>query len=168
MTMSRGGNRDLADAIRHHRDGNIGRAAKLYRRAIDKSAGHFLAYHHLSIIEAQAANFAIAESLNRKALELRPADPDVWLVRGNVDPKAVMTQYKHLISAAHVKDLAPEGECLDEDGWADVGYGRLDWKDLWGFSRGLGARWMVLEHDKPNDAARFASRSADFLRKTVA
>lgn len=84
MPMSRGGNRDLADAIRHHRDGNIGRAAKLYRRAIDKSAGHFLAYHHLSIIEAQAANFAIAESLNLKAIELRPADPDVWLVRGNV------------------------------------------------------------------------------------
>ena len=91
-----------------------------------------------------------------------------WLVRGNVDPKAVMTQYKHLISAAHVKDLAPEGECLDEDGWADVGHGRLDWKDLWGFCRGLGARWMVLEHDKPNDAARFARRSAAFLRQTVA
>ena len=90
-----------------------------------------------------------------------------WLVRGNVDPKAVMTQYKHLISAAHVKDLAPEGECLDEDGWADVGHGRLDWKDLWGFCRGLGARWMVLEHDKPNDAARFARRSAAFLRQTL-
>lgn len=78
------GNRDLADAIRHHRDGNIGRAARLYRRAIDRSAGHFLAYHHLSIIEAQAAKFASAEALNHKALGLKPDDPDVWLVRGNV------------------------------------------------------------------------------------
>jgi len=82
--MSRSGNRDLADAIRHHRDGNIGRAVKLYRRAIDKSAGHFLAYHHLSIIEARAANFTSAESLNQEALKLRADDPDVWLVRGNV------------------------------------------------------------------------------------
>lgn len=82
--MSLDGNRDLADAIRHHRDGNIGRAAKLYRRAIGKSAGHFLAYHHLSIIEAQAEKFASAEALNHEALELKPDDPDVWLVRGNV------------------------------------------------------------------------------------
>lgn len=82
--MSRGGIRDIEDAIRHHAEGNIGRAVKLYRRAIDKSPGHFLAYHHLSIIEATAANFASAESLNQRALELRPNDPDVWLVRGNV------------------------------------------------------------------------------------
>lgn len=82
--MSRDGSRDLADAIRHHRDGNIGRAVKLYRRAIGKSAGHFLAYHHLSIIEAQAANFVSAESLNHEALGLKPDNPDVWLVRGNV------------------------------------------------------------------------------------
>lgn len=82
--MLRDGNRDLADALRHHRDGNVGRAVKLYRRVIDKSAGHFLAYHHLSIIEAQAANFASAESLNREAVGLNPGDPDAWLVRGNV------------------------------------------------------------------------------------
>lgn len=82
--MSRDGGRDLADAIRYHGDGNIGRAVKLYRRVIDKSPGHFVAYHHLSIIEAAAANFTSAESLNRKALELRPNDPDVWLVRGNI------------------------------------------------------------------------------------
>ena len=90
-----------------------------------------------------------------------------WLVRGGADPKAVMTKYKHLISAAHVKDIAPAGQCLDEDGWADVGHGLMDWKDMWGFCRGVGARWMVLEHDKPSDAPRFARRSAEFLRATV-
>ena len=91
-----------------------------------------------------------------------------WLMRGNADPKAVMTKYQHLVTAAHVKDIAPAGQCLDEDGWADVGHGVLDWKELWSFCRGLGARWMVLEHDKPSDAARFARRSAEFLRATVA
>ena len=91
-----------------------------------------------------------------------------WLVRGNADPKAVMTKYKYLVTAAHVKDIAPAGECLDEDGWADVGHGVMDWKDMWDFCRGLGARWMVLEHDKPSDAPRFARRSAEYLRATVA
>ena len=91
-----------------------------------------------------------------------------WLVRGDVDPKAVMAKYQHFITAAHVKDIAPIGECLDEDGWADVGHGTMDWKHLWQFCRQAGARWMVLEHDKPNDAARFAQRSADYLRATVA
>jgi len=95
--MSRGGDRDLADAIRHHRDGNIGRAVRLYRRAIDKSAGYFLAYHHLSIIEAQAANFASAEALNQEALELKPDDPDVWLVRGNV--LAELSRYEEAVTA---------------------------------------------------------------------
>ncbi len=91
-----------------------------------------------------------------------------WLVRGNADPKAVMTTYKHLMTAAHVKDIAPAGLCRDEDGWADVGHGVMDWQDMWAFCRGLGARWMVLEHDKPSDAPRFARRSAEFLRATVA
>ena len=91
-----------------------------------------------------------------------------WVVRGNTAPKPLMTKYRHLITALHVKDIAPEGQCLDEDGWADVGHGVLDWKDLWAFGLGLGARWMVLEHDKPNDAGRFARRSADYLRATVA
>ncbi len=90
-----------------------------------------------------------------------------WVVRGGADPKALMTKYQHILSAAHVKDIAPEGQCLDEDGWADVGHGVLDWKDLWAFCRGKGARWMVLEHDKPNDAGRFARRSAEYLRATV-
>lgn len=82
--MPRGNSRDLAEAIRHHSEGRIDRAARLYRRAIDKSPGQFLAYHHLSIIEAAAAKFSSAESLNQKALELRPNEPDAWLVRGNV------------------------------------------------------------------------------------
>ena len=82
--MSRVNIRDIEDAVRHQAEGNIGRAAKLYRRVIEKSPGAFLAYHHLSIIEATTANFASAEALNQKALELRPEDPDVWLVRGNV------------------------------------------------------------------------------------
>jgi GTP-dependent phosphoenolpyruvate carboxykinase len=87
-----------------------------------------------------------------------------WLVRGNVDPKAWMTRYQSKVTAAHVKDIAPAGQNLDQDGWADVGHGVLDWRDLWTFCRSVGARWMVVEHDKPSDPGASARASLAFLR----
>ena len=86
-----------------------------------------------------------------------------WLVRGGADPKAWIERYKDRVVSAHVKDIAPAGEALDEDGWADVGHGVLDWHDLWHCCRAAGARWMVVEHDKPADPARCARRSFAFL-----
>ncbi len=87
-----------------------------------------------------------------------------WLVRGNVDPKAWIERYRRLVTAAHVKDIAPAGQNEDQDGWADVGSGTLDWRDLWQTCRKAGARWMVVEHDKPADPARSARSSFEYLR----
>ena len=86
-----------------------------------------------------------------------------WLARGNVDPKAWIERYSRLVTAAHVKDIAPAGQNEDQDGWADVGSGTLDWRDLWRTCRKAGARWMVVEHDKPADPARSARSSFEFL-----
>jgi sugar phosphate isomerase/epimerase len=88
-----------------------------------------------------------------------------WLVRGGVAPEAWLRRYGDRLAAAHVKDIAPEGENLDEDGWADVGAGTLDWRSLWRTCRRLGARWMVVEHDKPSDPARCARASFAYLSK---
>jgi sugar phosphate isomerase/epimerase len=64
------------------------------------------------------------------------------------------------ITAVHVKDIAPAGECVDEDGWADVGQGTLDWKQLIADAKAnTKAKFYVMEHDKPSDAIRFAKRS---------
>ena len=63
-----------------------------------------------------------------------------------------------------MKDIAPAGQNRDQDGWADVGAGVLDWRDLWRACRDAGARWMVVEHDKPKDPARSARASFAFLR----
>ena len=87
-----------------------------------------------------------------------------WLVRGGVEPKAWLERYRSRLTSAHVKDIAASGENEDEDGWADVGAGVLDWHDLWRACRRAGARWMVVEHDKPKDPARTAKASFDFLR----
>lgn len=99
-------------------------------------------------------------------LDLIMADPrfmlelDVaWVARGNQDPLAWIEKYKDRLIAAHVKDIAPAGENLDEDGWADVGDGVLDWKGIMAALRGTSARYFVVEHDNPSDDRRFAERS---------
>lgn len=82
-----------------------------------------------------------------------------WVVRGGADPLAWIERYKDRITAAHVKDLAPAGENADEDGWADVGHGTVDWKAIMAALRAIGVKHFVMEHDNPKDHARFATRS---------
>ena len=86
-----------------------------------------------------------------------------WMVRGGADPEAWLRQHASRITAVHAKDLAPSGEKLDEDGWADVGTGTMDWPHLAKVAKAVGAKWLVAEHDKPNDPARFARASYRFL-----
>lgn len=87
-----------------------------------------------------------------------------WLERGGADPVKLLQRYQPRITSAHVKDLAPEGENVGEDGWADVGSGRLDWRTLWPACLAAGAKWMVVEHDNPADPARSIARSLAFIR----
>jgi sugar phosphate isomerase/epimerase len=87
-----------------------------------------------------------------------------WLVRGGADPKAWIARHRPLVVSAHVKDIAPSGENQDQDGWADAGAGVLDWHDLWRVCRNAGARWMVVEHDKPADPAQSVANSYAFLK----
>lgn len=82
-----------------------------------------------------------------------------WIVRGGADPIATLKRYAGRVSSGHIKDIAPAGQCADEDGWADVGHGTLDWAALIPALKAAGADLFVLEHDTPNDVARFARRS---------
>ena len=87
-----------------------------------------------------------------------------WLVRGDADPVLWLTRYPDRIVSVHAKDLAPPGTKTDEDGWEDVGLGVLDWRNtLAPASVAHGAQWLVAEHDKPSDPARFARNSFAFL-----
>jgi sugar phosphate isomerase/epimerase len=82
-----------------------------------------------------------------------------WIVRAGVDPMPWIEKYRDRITAAHVKDIAPAGQNADEDGWADVGYGTIDWKGIMAALKKIGVRHLILEHDNPKDHARFATRS---------
>jgi sugar phosphate isomerase/epimerase len=82
-----------------------------------------------------------------------------WVIKGGADPLAWIQKYKDRITAAHVKDIAAAGQNTDEDGWADVGHGTVDWKALTAALRGIGVKHLVMEHDNPKDDVRFATRS---------
>jgi sugar phosphate isomerase/epimerase len=79
-----------------------------------------------------------------------------WLVRGGAQPDEWLRRYRDRLVSVHVKDVAPPGANLDEDGWADVGAGVLDWRSLWQVCRDCGVEWMVVEHDRPSDPERCA------------
>jgi sugar phosphate isomerase/epimerase len=91
-----------------------------------------------------------------------------WLVRGGADPAGWMRSQRTRLTAVHVKDIAAPGTNLDQDGWADIGAGTLDWPTLWREALALGAKWMVLEHDKPKDPIGFAKASRAYLLQQLA
>jgi sugar phosphate isomerase/epimerase len=82
-----------------------------------------------------------------------------WIMRGGADPVSEVRRYAGRVKAAHIKDIAPAGQCEDEDGWADVGHGTLDWSVIVPVLKEVGVTLFVAEHDKPNDVARFARRT---------
>jgi sugar phosphate isomerase/epimerase len=89
-----------------------------------------------------------------------------WLVKGGADPLAWMDKRGSRITAIHVKDIAAQGQAVDEDGWADVGYGTLDWRSLLeSAKKKTKAKYFVMEHDKPSDPIRFARRSIESVRQ---
>jgi sugar phosphate isomerase/epimerase len=88
-----------------------------------------------------------------------------WIVRGRADPAEWVGKFTGRIAACHVKDIAPPGQNEDEDGWADVGQGTVDWKVLWPLVVDAGARLMIAEHDNPKDYERFAKTSLAAMKR---
>ena len=87
-----------------------------------------------------------------------------WVVRGGADPFEWIKTFGKRITAVHVKDIGAQGK-TEEDGWADVGDGTMDWKGLMAALKGAPVKVFVMEHDNPSDAARFAERSLDAAKR---
>lgn len=82
-----------------------------------------------------------------------------WIQRASESPASWIRTYMDRISAVHLKDVAPEGECADEDGWADVGHGTVDWAEVLPELQRCETDLFIVEHDNPSDLKRFAERS---------
>lgn len=87
-----------------------------------------------------------------------------WLVKGGQDPVSFIRKYADRILTAHVKDIAPAGTKADEDGWADVGTGIVDWANCARALKVAGCTRFIMEHDNPSDHARFARTSITAVR----
>lgn len=94
-----------------------------------------------------------------------------WVRFAGHDPVDWIKKCAGKIGAVHVKDIAPNGQCADEDGWADVGHGIMDWPAIHAALQEAGVDHYVAEHDNPNDDIRFAARSIasiqEFSRKSL-
>jgi len=87
-----------------------------------------------------------------------------WIQRAGESPATWLQQHAKRVSAIHLKDVAATGECLDEDGWADVGHGTVDWQSLLVEMKKSNANVFAVEHDNPSDLNRFAKNSFESIQ----
>ena len=88
-----------------------------------------------------------------------------WVARAKANPVTWIKRYAERITAVHVKDIAPKGESLDEDGWADPGQGTVNWAACFAALKTSRTLHYIMEHDNPNNLERFAKRSFAYVSK---
>jgi len=88
-----------------------------------------------------------------------------WIYRASEDPAKWLRRYRGRIPAVHVKDVAPAGEAINEEGFADLGAGIMDWDHLWAVLNELKVPLRVVEHDQPSDWRRFAANTAAAMKR---
>ena len=119
-----------------------------------------LAYHNHAFEFVALADGSVPQDLIFEGGPDLEWEADIaWIIRSGADPLDWIKWYGDRITAVHVKDIAPEGESADEDGWADVGHGTVDWAGIMAALRATPCSNFVMEHDNPSDHARFATRS---------
>jgi sugar phosphate isomerase/epimerase len=142
----------------------IGRELAAIGKAVTGEGLRFGWHNHHWEYGRSATGVTYLECLFEEAPDLVWEADLAWIVRGSGDPVAEIRKHAGRLVACHIKDLAPPGQCLDEDGWADPGRGTMDWPALLSAMKQAKVSLFVAEHDKPNDVARFARRA----RETVA
>lgn len=82
-----------------------------------------------------------------------------WAHRSGACPEDWIKSYAEKLNLVHVKDVAQTGRNVDEDGWADVGYGVMNWKSIWDALDAAKVEYRFVDHGNPADHWRFARRS---------
>lgn len=139
-----------------------GRLGKLAETCL--AAGMGLAYHHHAFELVEVGGKLALEHVLDGVHDLGLQIDLGWCAAAGVDPLRLIDRYAGRIETAHCKDRAPIGSNEDEEGWADLGHGTLDWRPLLGALREADVRWWIVEHDAPRDPERTARRGLAFLR----
>ncbi len=94
------------------------------------------------------------------------ASPDIkfefdlaWAAKAGENPETWIKNYSDRISLVHIKDVAPFEHNINEEGWADIGYGTMDWRRLWAALDAAEIERRIVGHENPADQWRFARRS---------
>ncbi|MEI2429935.1 sugar phosphate isomerase/epimerase [Lysobacter yananisis] len=134
-----------------------------------RAKGMTLAYHNHDFELAEPAG-----SGGKTGLELLfegagprlQAELDLaWIARAGHDPVALLGKFRGRVFAVHAKDNAPQGQAKDEDGFAALGQGVLDWNAILPAAERAGVRWYILEHDHPLDPAAVVKTGAAYLNQ---
>ena len=75
---------NFQEAVQKHQQGDLPRAAVLYRKVLARAPAHPDALQLLGLIEAQAGKLEIAADLLGRSVRIRPNDPGTWINYGNV------------------------------------------------------------------------------------
>lgn len=128
-----------------------------------KAAGYDFAWHnHDFEFKALDDGSVPQEHILAQAPDIGWEMDVAWVVRGGGDPMPWIERHGDRIVAVHVKDIAKQGQGLDEDGWSDVGHGTIGWPGLISALRArTKAQYFIMEQDNPNDLERFARRSIE-------
>jgi sugar phosphate isomerase/epimerase len=129
-----------------------------------RSEGYGFGWHNHDFEFVKLANGATPHELIFDAAPMLDWEIDVaWIVRAKSNPIRWIKRYADRITTVHVKDVAVKGGNADEDGWADVGQGIVDWASAFAALKKTRSLHYVMEHDNPNHLERFAKRSFDFV-----
>lgn len=131
----------------------------LHARCADAGFGFAWHNHDFELTPLQDGSIGMDVILS-EAPEVAWEADIAWIIRGGADPMAWIDQYGSRMVAVHVKDIAPEGENADQDGWADLGAGTVDWPALIPAitAKARDVLWIA-EHDQPLDPGAFAGRA---------
>ena len=138
----------------------LGVAGKFLRDAGIEFGWHNHDFEFVALEDGKLPVECILDADEKLLLEMDIA----WVHVAGEDPLSWLNRLGHRLGAVHIKDLAHPGECKNEDGWADVGHGILDWSALSAAVGRSSAAYRVVEHDDPLDDRRFANRSMATLR----
>lgn len=131
-----------------------------------RAKGMTLAYHN--------HDFEIVDFNGKTGLELMfegagpklEAELDLaWIARAGYDPAALLGKFRGRVFAVHAKDNAPAGQAKDEDGFAAVGKGVLNWNAILPAAASAGVQWYIIEHDHPLDPAAVIQTGAAYLNQ---